>query len=318
MDLPTVLSAALAALLLTASAVAAVALVRLRRVRGSAAASELSLRQELQRLQQGRAELERTSYTDALTGVWNYRYLQLALDREIARCARRPVQPEGADRLSVLLLEIEGFDEIRREHGHQRGGAVLRDLAQRLAMEVRETDVFGRYGGEEFLVLLPDTDAAGAEHVAERLRWTVRRHPLALPSVPVPADGPGAAPVNGLGAVVGTAVLPRDGAHAALLLRAADRALAAARAAAADASAPPPSGGSGSTTAPESTFEPMSESVSGAVQAPPDAPTSGPAEAADPGSDQDTCRTGDQSLPSTAVSQPVYRLLAQGCDLSVT
>ena len=299
MDRQTALSGALATLLLIASATAVIVFARLRRVRSSAAAGELSLRQELQRLQQGRAELERTSYTDALTGVWNYRYLQLALDREIARCARQPVQPEGAERLAVLLLEIEGFDEIRREHGHQRGGAVLRDLAQRLAMEVRETDVFGRYGGEEFLVLLPDTDAAGAEHVAERLRWTVRRHPLALPSVPVPtSDGTGAAPVNGLGAVVGTAVLPRDGAHAALLLRAADRALAAAR----GPEAPVPGDIDVDTEPePEPTTESMLESEGAAED-----------------SSQDTHRTGDDSPSATPASQPVYRLLAQGCDLSVT
>ena len=307
MDRQTALSGALATLLLIASATAVIVFARLRRARSRAAAGELSLRQELQRLQQGRAELERTSYTDALTGVWNYRYLQLALDREIARCARQPVQPEGTERLAVLLLEIEGFDEIRREHGHQRGGAVLRDLAQRLAMEVRETDVFGRYGGEEFLVLLPDTDAAGAEHVAERLRWTVRRHPLALPSVPVPSsDGTGAAPVNGLGAVVGTAVLPRDGAHAALLLRAADRALAEAR-----GPGVPASGDidldteTESETEPEPTTESMLESML-------------ESEGAAEDSSQDTLRTGDDSPSATPASQPVYRLLARGCDLSVT
>ncbi|MBC3843758.1 GGDEF domain-containing protein [Streptacidiphilus sp. 4-A2] len=118
-----------------------------------------------------RDSLERTSYTDPLTGVWNYRYLQLSLDREIARCLRHPHRPGGAPggQLALLLLEVEGFEEIRREHGYRRGGAVLRDLAQRLAMEFRETDVFGRYGGEEFLVLLPDTDAAGAQQAAERL-----------------------------------------------------------------------------------------------------------------------------------------------------
>ena len=317
MDRQTVLSVALAAMLLIASVAAVTAFTRLRGVRGSAAVSELSLRQELERLQQGRAELERTSYTDALTGVWNYRYLQLALDREIARCARQPVQPQGVDRLAVLLLEIEGFDEIRREHGHQRGGAVLRDLAQRLAMEVRETDVFGRYGGEEFLILLPDTDAAGAEHVAERLRWTVRRHPLALPSVPVPPDGSGAAPVNGLGAAVGTAVLPRDGAHAALLLRAADRALATAR-----GSAVPPSDGSGPVAGTESTSELMSESMSESMAGSAEGPTDGPTgvRAADrgPGSGQDTRRTGNLSPSATATSRPVYQLLAQGSDLSVT
>ena len=243
------------------------------------------------------------------------------------------MQPEGVDRLAVLLLEIEGFDEIRREHGHQRGGAVLRDLAQRLAMEVRETDVFGRYGGEEFLILLPDTDAAGAEHVAERLRWTVRRHPLALPSVPVPPDGSGAAPVNGLGAVVGTAVLPRDGAHAALLLRAADRALAAARGSAVHSSAVrdsavrdsavrgsavPPAGDSEPATGPDSTSELMSESLPGPTEGPTGGPTGVPAVDGGPGTDQETSRTGNHSPSATGTSQPVYRLLAQGCDLSVT
>jgi diguanylate cyclase (GGDEF)-like protein len=180
---------------------------------------------ELAELRAERTELERSSCTDAMTGVWNYRYLQLALDREIARCKRRPSERV----LAVLLLEIDGFVEIRREHGYQRAGAVLRDLAQRLAMEVREEDVFGRYGGEEFLVLLPDTDAAGARTVADRLAWTVRRHPLALPSVPVLVGESGVLPGNGLSARVGIGLLPQDGSHAALLLRAADKSLTAER-----------------------------------------------------------------------------------------
>ncbi|MHA6762449.1 GGDEF domain-containing protein [Streptacidiphilus sp. PAMC 29251] len=279
LDLSADLSWILAALLLTALLAVVLTAAALRRARRTAAAHTLSLQQELERLRRSSAELERTSYTDALTGVWNYRYLQLSLDREIARSARHPL-PDGTDRLALLLLEIEGFDEIRREYGHQRAGAVLRDLAQRLAMEVREADVFGRYGGEEFLILLPDTDADGAEHVAERLRWTVRRHPLALPSVPalsVPAlseDG-AAAPVNGLSAAIGISVLPRDGGHATLLLRAADRALAAAR-------------------------TPATES-----------PESSPAEAPEPAPE------GDLKIVETSTSQPVYALLAQGCDLTV-
>ncbi|MFC1435222.1 GGDEF domain-containing protein [Streptacidiphilus sp. N1-3] len=297
MDLSADLSALLAALLLAALLAVGLTAAALRRTRRTAAAHTLSLRQELERLRRSSAELERTSYTDALTGVWNYRYLQLSLDREIARSARQP-RPDGQDRLALLLLEIEGFDEIRREHGHQRGGAVLRDLAQRLAMEVREADVFGRYGGEEFLILLPDTDAAGAEHVAERLRWTVRRHPLALPSVPVlpvpdagaasavggSAEEGAAAPVNGLSAAIGISVLPRDGGHAALLLRAADRALAAARTPAAPA-AP-------------------------AVSTAPPAPAATPVDTA---ADQPQ---GHVKVLETSTSQPVYALLAQGCDLT--
>ena len=221
----------LAVLCLPALLAAALLLRALRRSGAAAALREAAQGREIQALRTARAALERTSYTDPLTGVWNYRYLQLSLDREIARCLRHPQRPGGGagGQLALLLLEVEGFEEIRREHGYQRAGAVLRDLAQRLAMEFREADVFGRYGGEEFLVLLPDTDAAGAEHAAERLRWTVRRHSLPLPAVPALPGGSGAHPGNGLSAAVGVASLPPDGAHAALLLRAAERALALAR-----------------------------------------------------------------------------------------
>ena len=216
----------LAALCLPALLAAALLLRALGRGRRRAAEAETRLRQEVDRLRAARSELERTSWTDPLTGVWNYRYLQTALDREVARCARHPHRPgagTGAGgRFALLLLEVDGFDANRREHGRRRGGAALRDLAQRLALEFREADVFGRYGGEEFLVLLPDTDRDGAEHAAERLRWTVRRHPLPLPAGPVAAG-------NGLTAHVGIASLPQDGVHAALLLRAADRSLAEAK-----------------------------------------------------------------------------------------
>ncbi len=130
------------------------------------------------------------------------------------------------------MLEISGFEAIAAEHGRGRGNAMLRDLVQRLGMEIRRSDTLGRYGGQEFLVLLPDTGVEGAVQVAERLIWSVRRHRLldwsSGPREPRPADG------NGLTAAVGIAVLPRDGAHAALLLRAADRALTEAKQAGGD------------------------------------------------------------------------------------
>ena len=228
----------LAALCLPALLAVALLLRALGRGHRRAAEAEARLRQQVDRLRAARAALERTSCTDPLTGVWNYRFLQTALDREVARCARHPHRSGGGngagtgagDCFALLLLEVDGFDTIRRQHGRRRGGAVLRDLAQRLALEFREADVFGRYGGEEFLVLLPDTDRDGAEHAAERLRWTVRRHPLPLPAVPVPTPLPeGEAAGNGLTAHIGIASLPQDGVHAALLLRAADRSLAEAK-----------------------------------------------------------------------------------------
>ncbi|MFJ9609193.1 GGDEF domain-containing protein [Kitasatospora sp. NPDC101176] len=225
---------ALAALSAPALAGATVLGLRLRRGRGDAAAREDGLRERIAELEAHCADLERTASCDPLTGVWNYRHLQLTLDREIERARRagRPDQPDGPRPLAVLLLEIAGFDAVVAEHGRGRAGAILRDLAQRLGMEIRRSDTLGRYSGEEFLVVLPDTGAEGAAQVAERLVWSVRRHLLldwsSGPREPRPAGG------NGLTAAVGVAVLPEDGTHAAVLLRAADRALAEARSAGGD------------------------------------------------------------------------------------
>ncbi|MFJ7248260.1 GGDEF domain-containing protein [Kitasatospora sp. NPDC098652] len=225
---------ALAALSAPALAGATVLGVRARRERAGAAADRERLTGRIAELEERCAELERTASCDPLTGVWNYRHLQLTLDREIerARRAEHTDQAEGPRPLAVLLLEIAGFDAVLAEHGRARGNAILRDLAQRLAMEIRRADTLGRYSGEEFLVVLPDTGAEGAAQVAERLVWSVRRHLLLDWSsgtrAPRPAGG------NGLTAAVGVAVLPEDGTHAAVLLRSADGALAAARAAGGD------------------------------------------------------------------------------------
>lgn len=207
----------LAALCVPATVVACWLAAALRRVRVTEQGRVVARDREVASLERERTELERTAVTDPLTGVWNYRYLQISVDREISRASRnsRP--------LAVLLLDLDGFAAVNRERGHQRGNAVLRDLAQRLALEIRQADTLGRYGGEEFLVLLPDTDADGAAHVAERLCWTVRRHPLDTAPDGRPARR------GGLTASVGVAVLSEHGGHAVTLLRAADAALAEAK-----------------------------------------------------------------------------------------
>ncbi|MFI2610331.1 GGDEF domain-containing protein [Kitasatospora sp. NPDC018619] len=225
---------ALAALSLPALAGATALALRGRRERAGAAAGAQRQRARIAELEARCAELERTASCDPLTGVWNYRHLQLTLDREIerARRAEHTGQSDGPRPLAVLMLAISGFDAVVAEHGRARAGAVLRDLAQRLAMEIRRADTLGRYGGEDFLVVLPDTGAEGAGQVAERLVWSVRRHLLldwsSGPRESRPATG------NGLTAAAGIAVLPEDGTHAAVLLRAADAALAEARAAGGD------------------------------------------------------------------------------------
>ncbi|GAB7181326.1 diguanylate cyclase [Kitasatospora sp. Ki12] len=225
---------ALAGLSVPALAGATVLGLRVRRDAARAAAGAERQRERIAELEDRCAELERTASCDPLTGVWNYRHLQLTLDREIerARRAEHTDQGEGPRPLAVLMLAITGFEAVIAEHGRGRANAILRDLAQRLAMEIRRADTLGRYSGEEFLVVLPDTGAEGAAQVAERLVWSVRRHLLldwsSGPREARPAHG------NGLTAAAGVAVLPEDGTHAAVLLRAADTALAEARAAGGD------------------------------------------------------------------------------------
>ncbi|WP_267595912.1 GGDEF domain-containing protein [Carbonactinospora thermoautotrophica] len=184
-----------------------------RRLRESTYRELEELRHEITSLERSRDELERLSVTDPLTGVWNYRYLQMALEREVERATRfgRP--------LSILMLDLDGFSEINRRFGHQRGGAVLREFAQRVELETRQVDTLARYGGEEFVLILPETPADGAANVAERICYAVRKHPF---------GGSGEEPLH-LTVSIGAAVYPFDGDHAATLLRTADQALYAAK-----------------------------------------------------------------------------------------
>jgi diguanylate cyclase (GGDEF)-like protein len=174
-----------------------------------------ALRRELSGLERGWGDLERLSATDPLTGVWNYRYLHDALTKEIERAKRRG-RP-----LSVLMLDIDRFRAVTDAYGHQRGNMMLRDLAQRLALEIRQLDTFARYGGEEFVLVLPDTPADGAARVADRIRYVVRKHDFGLTT----ATGE---PMR-ITVSVGGAVFPAHGDHSVTLLRQADDALGKAK-----------------------------------------------------------------------------------------
>jgi diguanylate cyclase (GGDEF)-like protein len=211
-------------LLSVALAAAALRLAALLRAARAGSAAELdALRRELSGLEEGRSTLERLSATDPVTGVWNHRYLQDALAREVerARTAGRS--------FTLLMCDIDRFHRVNAAYGHQSGSAILRDLAQRLALEIRAVDTFARYGGEEFLVLLPDTGTEGAAVVADRLCYAARKHLSGAVAGSRDAD-----PVK-LTVSIGAAVFPEDGTHAATLIRAADRSLAAAKEAGGDA-----------------------------------------------------------------------------------
>lgn len=115
------------------------------------------------------AQLEELAILDELTGLYNRRYVLQRLGEEVLR-ARRYRLP-----LSCLMLDLDHFKRVNDTHGHLAGDAVLRQLGATLRLSVRSTDVVGRYGGEEFLVLLPQTPLSGARTLAERIRWVVEQ-----------------------------------------------------------------------------------------------------------------------------------------------
>lgn len=115
-------------------------------------------------LRRRNAELDVVSRTDVLTGLYNRRHLEESM-RQLSSQARRYGQP-----FSVVMLDIDRFKDINDEYGHGPGDDVLRTIARRVQASIRESDVIGRWGGEEFLALLPMTDLDGARTFAERIR----------------------------------------------------------------------------------------------------------------------------------------------------
>jgi diguanylate cyclase (GGDEF)-like protein/PAS domain S-box-containing protein len=157
-------------------------------------------------------ELREQSVRDPLTGAFNRRYLQETLPRELARC-RRDHTP-----LSVVMIDADMFKSINDAHGHKAGDIVLKALASLLLTHSREGDVVCRYGGEEFVVLLPEADLDMAVERAES--W---RHAFAEL---VHRDGS----VNIKSTIsLGVGSFPVDGGDEHSLLQAADRALYAAK-----------------------------------------------------------------------------------------
>lgn len=114
-----------------------------------------------------RARLVRSGLTDALTGWHNRRYLESRLREELARCRREP----GA--LTCLMIDVDHFKRVNDRHGHLAGDEVLREVARRMAGAVRGSDVTARFGGEEFVILLPGTGYEAGRVLAERIRRAV-------------------------------------------------------------------------------------------------------------------------------------------------
>jgi two-component system, cell cycle response regulator len=123
--------------------------------------------------------LEQLAAFDGLTGVYNRRSLQDALEGEIGR-SRRYGRP-----ISVMMLDLDLFKDINDGYGHIFGDEVLKQFSARAAESLRDSDLLCRFGGEEFTVILPETDHPGAVQVAERVRHSTAAEPFLVQGVPV-------------------------------------------------------------------------------------------------------------------------------------
>ncbi|WP_417694424.1 diguanylate cyclase [Pseudomonas sp.] len=152
----------------------------LRWVRGEATPEELpgggvlwhGYISDISDLKRVEEELRALSVTDALTGIRNRRYFQERLTTEMARVER------GTGELAVIMLDIDHFKRINDQHGHAVGDRVLQAVCQRITQRLRRTDVFCRLGGEEFVVLCPDTDGESAHALATGLWEGLRSAPI--------------------------------------------------------------------------------------------------------------------------------------------
>jgi diguanylate cyclase (GGDEF)-like protein len=172
-----------------------------------------ALRLQLAEIHILQARLSEQANRDPLTGLYNRRYLDSTLERELARCQRED-QP-----LSLMLIDLDHFKRINDTAGHQAGDEVLRQLADLLASHARLGDVACRYGGEEFLLLLPGMPLEVAQERAERWRQDFAATTIAFGELTLRAT-----------LSVGIAGYPVHGSQAPLLIRNADHALYRAKA----------------------------------------------------------------------------------------
>lgn len=149
--------------------------------------------------------------TDALTGLPNNRALQESMKRMVAHAARSDTS------LATILLDLDHFKKVNDTYGHGKGDEVLAAVGAVLESTARESDLAGRWGGEEFLVLLPGADREGAVVAAEKLRKAIAAITVVGVDTPIRAS-------------LGVAVMPDDASDVTMLVRNADRALYSAKA----------------------------------------------------------------------------------------
>ena len=164
---------------------------------------------ERSRLLYQNAELQQKTIQDDLTTAFNRRYLDAYLEEELERDRRY------GRTFSILFFDLDHLKEVNDRHGHLAGSRVLREVAKLIQVKLRKSDRIFRYGGDEFVVTLPETGAEGALRVAHRLRRAVRSHRF------LAAEGLAVT----LTASFGVSTFPHDGSSQEELVRTADQAM---------------------------------------------------------------------------------------------
>jgi len=131
---------------------------------------EKKVGERTQELKEKNDELNILAITDNLTGIYNRVKLNKELNKEIKRCERY------GEIFSVIIIDIDNFKSINDSYGHQSGDTILAEFSQVLTDTLRETDILGRWGGEEFLILSPETDKEGILSLAEKIRRAVETY----------------------------------------------------------------------------------------------------------------------------------------------
>jgi diguanylate cyclase (GGDEF)-like protein len=165
-----------------------------------------------QQLVTAREQLRMQATHDSLTGLSNRVAILEALDREVVR-SNREKHP-----MALIMADLDHFKEVNDTYGHQAGDAVLQEMARRMLTSFRAYDVVGRYGGEEFLVVVPSSELATAVELAERLRQNIAAQPVNFGGTMIPVT-----------VSLGVVASGIDGNESAQLLRHADQALYAAK-----------------------------------------------------------------------------------------
>ena len=150
------------------------------------------------------ARTRQMAITDSLTGLYNHRHFQQVFSRELSRARRYD------NTLAIIMIDVDDFKKFNDTYGHPHGDKVLAALGDLLTEALRSSDLAFRYGGEEFVVLLPETDLTSALQAAERLRELVERKSVAI----LKGISPHGVTVSG-----GVAAFPRDGVNRSELLK---------------------------------------------------------------------------------------------------